>query len=115
MKNYLNNVEIMKNYIDGRLNKGLNTFTHKDILNVTNTNCPYSILRSLKKYYEIECEDVTKETKKYDLEGNIKYVEIRFRKYTVLKRKDENVKKSNIRGESKAYQLPLIFLGESFS
>ena len=103
MKNYLNNVEVMKRYINERLRKGIKTFTHKDILNVTNTNCPYSILRCLKKYYDIEYTDLIKRTKKYDLDGNIKYVNIKFREYTVVKRKDENVKKSNIRGESKTY------------
>lgn len=112
---YLNHVEMMKKFINERLERGINTFTHKDILNVTNANCPYSVLKCLKKYYEIEYEDIKRETKKQDLNGNIKYVDIRFRKYTIIKRKDKNVKESNIRGESKTYQLPLIFLGESFS
>lgn len=112
---YFNHVEIMKKFIDERLEKGVKTFTHKDIINVTNTNCPYSVLRSLKKYYEIEYKDEKRATKKQDLKGNIKYIDIKFRTYIIIKRKDKNVKKPSFWGTSKTYQLPLIFLGESFS
>ena len=112
---YLNHVELMKRYIEDRLAQNIRTFTHKDIINVTNANCPYSVLKSLKKYYEIEYKDTKRNTKKQDLNGNTKYVDIKFREYTIIKRKDNNVKESNIRGESKACQPPLIFLGESFS
>lgn len=112
---YLNHVELMKNFINERLKRGFNTFTHKDILNVTNVNCPYSVLRSLKKYYEIEHEDKTNLTEKIDLKGNIKYVNIKYRVYTIIKRKDKNVKKLSVRRKSENYQLPLIFMGESIS
>lgn len=112
---YYNHVEQMKDFLNERLSRGINTFTHKDILKVTNANCPYSVLKSLKKYYEIKYEDCTRETEKKDLNGNIKYINIKFRTYTIIKRKDNNVKEINIRGTGQAYQLPLIFLGESFS
>ena len=113
--NYVNHVDMMKKFIERNLSKGVNTFTHKDIIEVTNANCPYSVLRSLKKYYEIEFKDEKRATQKQDLEGNLKYVDIKFRQYTVVKRKEQNVKKPSFRGEGKAYQLPLIFLGERTS
>ena len=112
---YLNHVEMMKKFIEERLEKGIKTFTHKNILKITNANCPYSVLKSLKKYYEIEYEDKTNSVKKEDLKGGIKYIDIRYREYTILKRKDEHVKKPSIRRESETYQLPLIFVGESFN
>lgn len=112
---YFNHVEMMKKFIDERLEKGIRTFTHKDIIKTTNANCPYSVLKSLKKYYEIEFEDKKRETQKIDLSGNIKYVNIKFRIYTIIRRKDENVKEFSFRGTGETYQLPLVFLGESFS
>ena len=100
---YFNHVEMMKKFINERLERGIKTFTHKDIIKVTNANCPYSVLKNLKKYYEIEHEDKIKETAKQDLNGNTKYINIKFRQYTVIKRKDKDVQKFNIWGESKAH------------
>lgn len=80
----MNYVEIMKSYIE---DYGLKEFTHKTIIELTNTNCPHSVLRQLKKYYEIDYIVETKNFKK-------------FRKYTILKRKEDNVKKSSVWRES---------------
>lgn len=77
----MNYVEIMKRIIE---DYGKKEFTHKEIINWTNTNCPHSVLRQLKNYYEIEYTTETKNNK-------------RFRKYTILKRKEQDVKKSSIR------------------
>lgn len=114
---YYNHVEQMKDFIKEQQAKGKNTFTHKDIQRVTNANCPYSVLKSLKKYYEISYEDKVKETIKKDLKGNDIKVNIKFREYTILKERvnNINVKKSNIWGTSETYQLPLVFLGEGIS
>jgi len=76
----MNYVEIMKNLIEN----GKREFTHHEIINITNTNCPYGVLRQLKNYYELEYTVETRNNKKY-------------RKYTILKRKEKDVKKSNIR------------------
>lgn len=78
----MNYVQIMRKMIE---EYGKKEFTHKDIINWTNTNCPHSVLKQLKKYYEI---DYTWETSK-----NFK----RFRKYTIIKRKDNNVQKLSVR------------------
>ena len=112
---YFNHVEMMKQFLEDNLKKGIKTFTHKDILKVTNANCPYSVLKCLKKYYEIEYQDCTKETEKKDLKGNIKYVNIKFRTYTIINRKDKNVEKFSLRRESENRQSTLIFVGESFN
>ena len=77
----MNYVEIMKRIIE---DYGRKEFTHKEIINWTNTNCPHAVLRQLKKYYEIDYIIETKNNK-------------RFRKYTILKRKEEDVKKPSIR------------------
>lgn len=90
---YLNYVQIMKKFIESRLLQGINTFTHKDIIRETNTNCPYSVLKYLKNYYDIDFKNEVSRNRKHDSEGNIKYVNTKFRKYIILKRKDKNVQK----------------------
>ena len=77
----MNYVEIMKRMIE---DYGKKEFTHHEIINITKTNCPYGVLRQLKKYYEIDYTLETKNNKK-------------FRKYTILKRKEKDVKKPSIR------------------
>ena len=77
----MNYIEIMKKIIE---DCGKKEFTHKEIINWTNTNCPHDVLRQLKKYYEIDYIVETKNNK-------------RFRKYTILKRKEKDVKKPSIR------------------
>ena len=76
----MNYVQIMSKLIEN----GKTEFTHHEIIEITNTNCPHSVLRQLKNYYEIDYTIETKNNK-------------RFRKYTVQKRKDENVEKPSIR------------------
>lgn len=112
---YYNHVEQMKDFINERLARGVRTFTHKDIINVTRTNCPYSVLKNLKKYYEIEFGDTVRKTEKKDMKGNLKYVDIKFRTYTIIKRKDKNVEEFSVWREGQVNQLPLIFMGESIS
>ena len=112
---YYNHVEQMKDFLNDRLNRGITTFTHKDIVEVTNTNCPHSVLRSLKKYYELDYTDSIRTVKKQDLNKNPKWVNIRFRTYTILKRKENNVEKPSFRRASQNGQLSLIFMGEGFN
>lgn len=90
----MNNVEEMRNYID-KLN--IKEFTHRDIIEVTNTNCPYTVLKCLKKYYEIDYTDEIKIKHDFDIEGRLNLVKVRYRKYKILKRKENNVKKFSIR------------------
>lgn len=50
--------------------------THRDIILVTNSNCPHSVLRQMKNYVNLD----EKEIKKYDKNGK---VECRFKEYTI--------------------------------
>ena len=74
----MNHVEKMRIWID----KYNNEFTHRDIILATNTNCPYTVLRSLKKYYDIESIET----------------EVNGKRFRIYKAKEkENVKKPCIR------------------
>lgn len=58
-------------------------FTHKDIVKVTNTNCPYGVLRELKKIAVVSEEQKTKTKRLVDSNGNVvnvtkRYVEYKF-------------------------------------
>lgn len=66
----MNHVEKMKTLIEN----GLTEFTHRDIILKTNSNCPYSTLRQLKKYYEIEYTEEKSKTKyrKFTIKGRKK-------------------------------------------
>lgn len=69
------------------IEKGMNVFTHQDIIRLTNTNCPHAVLKQLRNLYEID----------YIVERNNNK---RYRKYTILKRKEKDVKKPSIWGKS---------------
>lgn len=114
---YYNNVEKMKDFIEERLQRGVNTFTHKDILNNTTTNCSYSVLSRLKKYYEISHREITKQSIKKDLKNNEVMINIRFREYIVEKKKEKNknAKEANIWRTSEIGYTPSIFMGETIS
>lgn len=58
-------------------------FTHKDIVKVTNCNCPYSVLRDFKRIAKVTEESKTKTKKLVDSKGNVvnvtkRYVEYKF-------------------------------------
>lgn len=69
----MNHVQKMIKFIE---EQELKQFTHRDIIKITNTNCPHGVLRQLKNYYEMEIEEE-------------KVNGVRFRKYTVVKRKEK--------------------------
>lgn len=78
----MNYVEIMRKIIEN----GNKEFTHHDIIQWTNTNCPHGVLRQLKKYYEIEFSVETKHIRLWGDEE--KTITKRFRKYKIIKRKE---------------------------
>lgn len=84
---YYNYVEQMKDVFKRRLENGNTKFTHLEIREITNTNCPYSVLKCLKKYFEFSYEDKAREVIKKDLKGNQIKVMTRYREYTVLKKR----------------------------
>lgn len=90
-----NHVKTMINFIEQKMNFGKCVITHKDILQITNANCCYSVLKGLKKYYDISYEEIQKEN-------------CRYRKYTICRKEDENAKKTNLWGMCENVQLSLI-------
>ena len=80
----LSYIASMRDYIE---KTGAKEITHKDIVRITNTNCPYSVIAGLKKYYDIEVEDVNKPVKVYDIAGRNYFRNIRYRKFKILGRK----------------------------
>lgn len=56
-------------------------FTHKDIVKVTNCNCPYSVLRDLKRVAVVTEESKTKTKKLVDSKGNVVNVTKRYTEY----------------------------------
>ena len=90
-----NHVKVMITYIENKMNFGECIITHKDILRETNANCCYSVLKSLRKYYNIIDEWVEKENCKY-------------KKYKIKRKETINVQKTNIWGKSENVQLSLI-------
>lgn len=87
-----NHVKTMKKYIEQIMNFGECHITHKDILRETNANCCYSVLKSLKHYYDINEKWIDKEN-------------CRFKEYT-LRRKDKL--KDNTNPNKTIIQLSLI-------
>lgn len=69
----MNHVAIMRSYIE---DYDMKVFTHRDIIKLTNTNCPHGVLRQLKNYYEMEIAEE-------------KVNGVRFRRYTIIKRKEK--------------------------
>lgn len=91
-----NHVKTMKNYIEKMMFKNECKITHKDILRETTANCCYSVLKSLRNYYDIEERWIEKEN-------------CRFKEYTI-KRKEvkQNAQSINIWRECSPLQLSLI-------
>lgn len=65
-------------------------FSHQNILQVTQTNCPYSVLRTLKKYYDWD-EKIVLYKKDYILNGKKMTDTVSHKVYfNIRKKKDEN-------------------------
>ncbi|MBS4760980.1 MAG: hypothetical protein KHX03_09815 [Clostridium sp.] len=56
-------------------------FTHNDILRITKCNCPYSVLRALRRQAKISEESKTKKEKLVDSKGNVVNVTTRYTLY----------------------------------
>lgn len=91
-----NHIKTMRNYIEQHMFNNVCIITHKTILKETNANCCYSVLKSLKNYYDIE-------------EKWIEKPNCRFKEYTI-KRKEvkQNAQSINIWRECEAHKLSLI-------
>ena len=91
-----NHVKTMRNYIEQHMFKNECKITHKDILRETTANCCYSVLKSLRNYYDIEESWIEKEN-------------CRFKEY-ICKRKEvkKDAEKTDIWRTSEARQLTFI-------
>lgn len=91
-----NHVKVMRNYIEKIMFKNECKITHKDILRETTANCCYSVLKSLRNYYDIEESWIEKEN-------------CRFKEY-IFKRKEvkKDAKETDIWRTSEARQLTFI-------
>lgn len=76
--------DIFIGWLKNRLARGIKTFTHRDILLVTNTNCSYSVMKNLKLKFDIKESRVTKLCKGFDLQGRKMKINKTFKVYEVL-------------------------------
>jgi len=56
--------------------------THRDIILLTNSNCPHSVLRQMKNYVELN----EREIKKYNKEGKVECI---FKEYTIKPKEEK--------------------------
>jgi hypothetical protein len=85
MRKHISDVDRFAYWLKSRLERGLKTFTHKDILIVTGSNCSYSILRELKRLrFEFKESRATKEEKMFNENGEIVTVKRNFKVYEVV-------------------------------
>ena len=85
MRKYMSNTDKFCYWLKSRLERGLKTFTHKNILIVTGSNCSYSILRELKRLrFEFKESRATKEEKMFNENGEIVTVKRNYKVYEVI-------------------------------
>lgn len=76
--------DIFIGWLKNRLKRGIKTFTHRDILLVTDTNCSYSIMQNLKLKFDIKESRVTKLCKGFDLQGREMKINKTFKVYEII-------------------------------
>ena len=74
-------------WLKNRLARGIKTFTHRDILLVTGTNCSYSVLQDLRLRFDLKESRVEKLSKTLDIKGNEVLEKKFFKEYEVLAEK----------------------------
>ena len=85
MRKHITAVDRFAFWLKSRLERGLKTFTHRDILLVTGSNCSYSILRELKRLrFEFKESKATKEEKMFNDNGEIVTVKRSYKVYEVI-------------------------------
>ena len=86
MEKHLSYSEVFANWLKKRLALGLTHFTHRDILNVTGTNCSYGVLRELKLRFNFNFkESKMKSVKEFlDDKGNKIHITKQFKVYEVV-------------------------------
>lgn len=74
-------------WLKRNLARGVKTFTHRDILLITNTNCSYSVLQDLRLRFDLKESRVSKLCKTVDIKGNEVLTKKIFKEYEVLSEK----------------------------
>lgn len=76
--------DIFIGWLKNRLKRGIKTFTHRDILLVTNTNCSYSVLQNIRLKFDLKESRVTKLAKSFDEQGREIKINKVFKEYEVV-------------------------------
>lgn len=85
MRKYMSNTDKFCYWLKSRLERGLKTFTHRDILFVTGSNCSYSILRELKRLkFEFKESREKSEEKCFNDKGDVVTVTKHYKVYEVV-------------------------------
>lgn len=71
-------------WLKNRVARGIKTFTHRDIMLVTNTNCSYSVLQDLRLRFDLKESRVSKLCKTIDIKGDEVLEKKFFKEYEVL-------------------------------
>lgn len=74
-------------WLKRNLARGVKTFSHRDILLVTGTNCSYSVLQDLRLRFDLKESRVEKLSKTLDIKGNEVLTKKIFKEYEVLAEK----------------------------
>ena len=84
MERHLSYCDIFANWLRKQLKLGKKFFTHRDILDVTGTNCSYGVLRDLKFKFDFK-ESKAKSVKEFfDEKGKKIQVTKQFKVYEVI-------------------------------
>lgn len=76
--------DIFIGWLKNRLKRGIKTFTHRDILLVTNANCSYSVLPNIRLKFDIKESRVTKLAISFDEQGREIKINKVFKEYEII-------------------------------
>lgn len=76
--------DIFISWLKNRLKRGINTFTHRDITLVTDTNCSYSVLQRIRLKFDLKESMATKLAKSFDEQGRKMKIKKSYKVYEVI-------------------------------
>jgi hypothetical protein len=76
--------DIFIGWLKNRLKRGINTFTHRDIALVTDTNCSYSVLQRIRLKFDLKESMATKLAKSFDKQGQEMKIKKSYKVYEVV-------------------------------
>lgn len=84
MEKHLTYCDRFTTWLKKRLAKGIKTFTHRDILLITGTNCSYSVLQDLRLKFDFSESKVKKIEKMLNEKGKEISVTKQYKVYEVI-------------------------------